>query len=71
MKNGPINKKLWIQLGLYIRKPGKKSLTQKKLILIRGIAVEKYGPSRLENSVKMLEKREMAGIHFLRVYSGS
>ena len=33
MKNGPIDKILRIQLGLYIRKPGKKSLTQKKLIL--------------------------------------
>ena len=43
MKNGRIDKKLKIQLGLYIRKPGKKSLTQKKLILMRGFAFEKYG----------------------------
>ena len=48
MKNGPIDKILRIQLGLYIRKPGKKSLTQKKLILIRGIAFEKNGPCSLE-----------------------
>ena len=44
MKNGRIDKKLKIQLGLYIRKPGKKSLTQKKFILMRGFAFEKYGP---------------------------
>ena len=31
VKIGRINKILWIQLGLYIRKPGEKSLTQKKV----------------------------------------
>ena len=51
MKNGRIDKKLKIQLGLYIRKPGKKSLTQKKLILIRGFAFEKNGPCSRENEV--------------------
>ena len=40
MKNGPIDKILWIQLGLYIRKPGGKNLAHEKLILMRGIAVE-------------------------------
>ena len=44
MKNGPIDKILQIQLGLYIRKPGKKKLDPKKLILIRGIAFEKKWP---------------------------
>ena len=56
MKNGPIDKILRIQLGLYIRKPGKKSLTQKKLILIRGIAFEKNGPCSWENEVKISKK---------------
>ena len=42
MKNGPIDKILRIQLGLYIRKPGKKNLAHEKLILMRGIAVEKF-----------------------------
>ena len=45
VKIGQINKILWIQLDLYIRKPGEKSLTQKKLILMRGIAFEKKWPA--------------------------
>ena len=53
MKNGPIDKILRIQLGLNIRKPGKKSLTHKKLILIRGIAFEKNGSCSLENGAKI------------------
>ena len=58
MKNGPIDKILRIQLGPYIRKPGKKSLTQKKLILIRGIAFEKNGPCSLENGAKISKKMQ-------------
>ena len=57
VKIGQINKILWIQLGLYIRKPGEKSLTQKKLILIRGIALEKNGPCSWENEVKISTKK--------------
>ena len=60
VKIGQINKILWIQLGLYIRKPGGKSLTQKKLILMRGIAFEKNGPCSWENEVKISKKRKMA-----------
>ena len=71
VKIGQINKILWIQLGLYIRKPGEKSLTQKKLILIRGIAFEKNGPCSWENEVKISKKRKMAKNHFLRSYFGS
>ena len=71
MKNGPIDKILRIQLGLYIRKPGKKSLTQKKLILIRGIAFEKNGPCSLENGAKISKKCKMAKNHFSRADSGS
>ena len=56
VKISRINKILRIQLGLYIRKPGKKSLTQKKLILIRGIAFEKNGPCSWENEVKISKK---------------
>ena len=52
VKIGQINKILWVQLGRYIRKPGEKSLTQKKLILMRGIAFEKNGPCSWENEVK-------------------
>ena len=59
VKIGQINKILWIQLGLYIRKPGGKSLTQKKLILMRGIALEKNGPCSWENEVKISKKRKM------------
>ena len=71
MKNGPIDKILRIQLGLYIRKPGKKSLTQKKLILIRGIAFEKNGPCSLENGAKISKKCKMAKNHFSRADFGS
>ena len=74
MKNGRIDKKMKIQLGLYIRKPGKKSLTQKKLILMRGFAFEKYGPcSRMlkENEVKIFKKRKMAKNDFSRSDLGS
>ena len=71
VKIGQINKILWIQLGLYIRKPGEKSLTQKKLILMRGIAFEKNGPCSWENEVKISKKRKMAKNHFSRSYFGS
>ena len=71
MKNGPIDKILRIQLGLYIRKPGKKSLTQKKLILMRGFAFEKNGPCSRENEVKISKKRKMAKNHFSRSDLGS
>ena len=71
VKIGRINKILWIQLGLYIRKPGEKSLTQKKLILMRGIALEKNGPCSWENEVKISKKRKMAKNHFSRSYFGS
>ena len=70
-KNGQIKKILRIQLGLYIRKPGEKSLTQKKLILMRGIALEKNGPCSWENEVKISKKRKMAKNHFSRSYFGS
>ena len=66
MKNGPIDKILWIQLGLYIRKLGEKSLTQKKLILIRGIAFEKNGPCSLENGAKISQKNAETRFGFLR-----
>ena len=55
----------------YIRKPGGKSLTQKKLILMSGIALEKNGPCSWENEVKISKKRKMAKNHFLRSYFGS
>ena len=71
MKNGLIDKILGIQLGLCIRKPGKKSLTQKKLILIRGTAFEKNGPCSLENGAKISKKCKMAKNHFLRADLGS
>ena len=71
VKIGQINKILWIQLGIYIRKPGEKSLTQKKLILMRGIAFEKNGPCSWENEVKISKKRKMAKNHFSRSYFGS
>ena len=57
-KIGQINKILWVQLGLYIRKPGEKSLTQKKFILMRGIAFEKNGPRSRENEVKIPKKTQ-------------
>ena len=62
VKIGQINKILWIQLGPYIRKPGEKSLTQKKLILIRGIALEKNGPCSWENEVKISKKRKIVDL---------
>ena len=71
VKISRINKILRIQLGLYIRKPGKKSLTQKKLILIRGFAFEKNGPCSWENEVKISKKRKMAKNHFSRSDFGS
>ena len=71
VKIGRINKILLIQLGLYIRKPGEKSLTQKKLILIRGFAFEKNGPCSWENEVKISKKSKMAKNHFSRSYFGS
>ena len=71
VKIGQINKILWIQLGLYIRKPGEKSLTQKKLILMRGIAFEKNGPCSWENEVKISKKRKMAKNDFSRSDLGS
>ena len=41
-------------------------MTQKKLILIRGIAFEKNGLSRLEHEVKMSKKWKMAKNHLSR-----
>ena len=64
MKSGPINKILRIQLGLYIRKSGEKSLTPKKLILIRGIAFEKNGPCSLENGTKISKNAKWPKITF-------
>ena len=54
MKNGPIDKILRIQLGLYIRKPGEKNLAQEKLILMRGIAVENLKTPIMGSKIKVV-----------------
>ena len=53
MKNGPINKILRIQLGLYIRKQGEKNLAHEKLILLRGIAVENLKTPIMGSKIKV------------------
>ena len=69
---GPQNEK-WFNQQITLDPTGsihkiarKKSVTQKKLILIRGIAFEKNGPSRLEHEVKMSKKWKMAKNHLSR-----
>ena len=64
MKNGPIDKILRIQLGLYIRKPGKKSLTQKELILMRGIAFEKMARVAWKMAPKYQQNAKWSQITF-------
>ena len=54
MKNGPIDKILWIQLGLYIRKPGKFYLAHENLILMRGIAVENLKTPIMGSKIKVV-----------------
>ena len=54
MKNGPIDKILGIQLGLYIRKPGKTNLAHEKLILMRGIAVENLKTPIMGSKIKVV-----------------
>ena len=54
MKNGPIDKILRIQLGLYIRKPGEKNLAHEKLILMRGIAVENLKTPIMGSKIKVV-----------------
>ena len=54
MKNGPINKILRIQLGLYIRKPGKFNLAHENLILMRGIAVENLKTPIMGSKIKVV-----------------
>ena len=54
MKNGPINKILRIQLGLYLRKPGKFNLAYEKLILMRGIAVENLKTPIMGSKIKVV-----------------
>ena len=54
MKNGPIDKILWIQLGLYIRKPGKFNLAHENLILMRGIAVENLKTPIMGSKIKVV-----------------
>ena len=54
MKNGPIDKILRIQLGLYIRKPGEKKLAHEKLILMRGIAVENLKTPIMGSKIKVV-----------------
>ena len=49
----------------------KKVWPKKKLILMRGIALEKNGPCSWENEVKILKKRKMVKNHFSRSYFGS
>ena len=63
---GPQNEK-WFNQQITLDPTGsihkiarKKSLTQKKLILIRGIAFEKNGPCSLENGAKISKKCKMA-----------
>ena len=54
MKNGPIDKILRIQLGLYIRKPGGKKLAHENLILMRGIAVENLKTPIMGSKIKVV-----------------
>ena len=54
MKNGPIDKILRIQLGLYIRKPGKFNLAHENLILMRGIAVENLKTPIMGSKIKVV-----------------
>ena len=54
MKNGPINKILGIQLGLYIRKQEKFNLAHEKLILMRGIAVENLKTPIMGSKIKVV-----------------
>ena len=49
----------------------KKKFDPKKLILMRGIALEKNGPCSWENEVKISKKRKMAKNDFSRSDLGS
>ena len=74
MKNGRIDKKQKIQLGLYIRKPGKKVWPKKSWFWLGGLHLKNTARAQRmlkENEVKIFKKRKMAKNDFSRSDLGS
>ena len=68
MKNGRIDKKQKIQLGLHIREPGKKFDPKKSWFWWRGLHLKNMARAQRmlkENEVKIFKKRKMAKAPFL------